>query len=106
MQIFVGGSTFAIQAQLLNDGAAVDATGYVARAQVHTSDGGTLIAGLNVQWVNPRAGVFNLTYAGDTYEWPAGKARIDVELLDNSGNIAVSTPELFRIDSPPTNVFA
>jgi hypothetical protein len=105
MQIFVAGSTFAVQATLKTDAETVDATRYVVMAQLHSADSLSLIAKLSVEWVNPAAGVFNLTYRGDTSAWPAGKARIDVEVTDAEGNVAYSTPEFFRIDRPPMNVF-
>ena len=102
MQVFVKGSTFRLQAGLKTDGVEVDATGYVVRASVSTADGQTPISALNVAWVNPGGGLFQLQYPGSTADWPACKARIDIEMTDTSGNVAYSTPEFFRIDNPPT----
>lgn len=102
MQVFVKGSTFRLQAGLKEDGAEVDATGYIARASISTADGQTLIALLNVAWTDPVNGIFQLQYTGPTLDWPAGRARIDIEMSDSKGNIAYSTPEFFRIDNPPT----
>lgn len=97
---FIAGSTFKLAGQILLNGQFFDMTGWTITAKVFTADGDTLIATLSSTWVNAQTGLLGLAY-GSTAEWPPGKARIDVALLDTYGNTYLSKPDYFRISESP-----
>jgi hypothetical protein len=100
---FVQGSTFQVMGNFQLDGAPVDMTNWSVTAQIHDATGVNLISALTPTWLDPTTGLLQLA-AGNTSNWPVGKARIDVSARDPSGNQYVSMADFFRIIDTPLPV--
>lgn len=101
MKSFIRGSTFQQVGQFGQSGSPVDCTGWTVTLVVSTAAAPvTQIATLNLTWIDQTIGAFNVT-AGDTSNWPVGKARIDCKVVDNFGTIVKSEPSFFRIGESP-----
>ncbi|MFP3638102.1 hypothetical protein [Paraburkholderia sp. SIMBA_054] len=100
---FVQGSTFQVVGQFQLEGAPVDMTNWSVTAQIHDATGVTLISTLTPTWIDQTTGTLQLS-AGDTSNWPVGKARIDAAARDPSANQYVSLADFFRIIDTPLPV--
>lgn len=97
---FIRGATFQLAASFQVDGAPVDCTGWVVTVQIRDYTGDTLIATLTPTWLDQTNGLLQLS-AGDTSQWPLGRARIDVTFVDAANSTRASDTDFFRIVESP-----
>jgi hypothetical protein len=94
------GSTFQLIGVLQQDGAPADFSGWSLSASLFDQAGTTLIAALNVAWLDQTQGLLTLS-APSTDTWPAGKARIDCKAVTPLGDIILGPPTYLRIAQSP-----
>lgn len=99
LTIYIG-STFRLGGALQKDGAPADFTGYTLTAKLYDASGSTLIAALNVVWLDRTKGLLTLS-APSTTPWPALKARIDCALVTPAGDTVLGPPIYLRIAQSP-----
>ncbi len=95
------GTTFQFVGSLQNDGVPQDLTNAAIAAQVYDPTGTILIANLTATVLTPATGgILAISYPS-TIAWPVGKARMDVVITLNNGQIIASDPSWFRIAQTP-----
>lgn len=67
----------------------LDMSGWTVQAQVRAKAGGTLVADLELVWIDRAYGSYQLQ-AKDTTSWPVGALLCDVQFTDPEGFIASS----------------
>ncbi|WP_250439896.1 hypothetical protein [Caballeronia sp. AZ1_KS37] len=99
LNVYIG-ATFQMVGGLQKDGAPSDFSGWTLTANLYDQTGSTLLSNLNTNWLDITQGLLTLT-APDTSSWPAGKARIDCQLVTPSGEIVLGPPTYLRILQSP-----
>lgn len=97
--IFSRGDTFEFVGPVvatINGAATTDMTGWTAACQIRTVTG-VLIADLVVTWLSYSPAALSISYVGDTQDWPAGVARIDIQFTTPSGKKVSTKPQTFEI---------
>lgn len=88
---FKRGQTFNRAAQILNDGQAMDFTGWAIAAQLRTSLRGELVQGLAASFVDASTGAVLLAASAEqTAAWPLELLVLDVRLQDPAGQVVIS----------------
>lgn len=101
MLVVPRGSTFQMMGQFMLDGQPLDISQWLG-VTITLSDylGSAVFATLIPQMTDPVNGVVTVT-AGNTSNWPIGRARIDCQVVDGTNSPYNSQCDYFRIvDSP------
>jgi hypothetical protein len=99
LNVYIG-ATFQLVGGLQKDGAPSDFTGWTLTANLYDQSGTNLISNLSTNWLDITQGLLTLT-ASSTDSWPAGKARIDIELVTSMGDVVLGPPTYLRIMQSP-----
>ncbi|MBY0364365.1 MAG: hypothetical protein K2X45_20865 [Phreatobacter sp.] len=88
---------------LLQNGVALtDMTGWEAASQIRLEDG-TLVAELEVTWLDRTPPVINLECpATETQSWPTGPARFDIQFTSPTGKVVSTRAARFTITQDVT----
>lgn len=90
------GDTLEISGQLLNNGAPLDATGYVIRSHVRYK--GALVKVLSCSFVDASLGKYQCTAsADDTKSWPVFDLETDIEFTEPSPSLKVFSTDTITI---------
>jgi hypothetical protein len=97
MLTFVRGSSFQMAGRFLLDSKTANCTNWsTPRVVLATFDGSDVFAELTFEWLDQLTGQGRV-YAGDTSDWPVGRARIDAQITDGFGNTYNAVCDYLRI---------
>lgn len=99
LSVYIG-ATFQLTGGLQQDGAPGDFTGWGLVANLYDYAGVNQISPLTVTFLDVTTGLLTMT-APSTASWPAGKARIDVQLTTPAGEVILGPPTYIRILQSP-----